>query len=162
MTRGLNFRLNDLPDAMRRQAQAKLDAVGTVRTHVCEDDPPKVGRPKKRTWRAPTVPKLNTAEERLALHMRAEGLNFQREFRFSRKRFWRFDFAHLPAKLAVEIDGGVYSGGRHVRGKGFENDAEKLNAAVIEGWRVLRYLPSHVKSGRAIREIKRALESFRT
>jgi len=39
MTRGLNFRLNDLPEAMRRQAQAKLEAVGTVRTHVCEDEP---------------------------------------------------------------------------------------------------------------------------
>jgi len=39
--------------------------------------------------------------------------------------------------LAVEVDGGTWTGGRHTRGAGFEADCEKLNAAVIAGFRVL-------------------------
>ena len=53
-------------------------------------------------------------------------------------RRWRFDFAWPDRMLAVEIDGGTYSGGRHTRGSGFAEDCRKLNAAVLLGWRVLR------------------------
>ena len=61
------------------------------------------------------------------------------EHRFDAKRKWRFDRAWIEQRVAVELDGGVYSNGRHTRGKGFENDAEKLNAAVSDGWRVFRF-----------------------
>ena len=58
-----------------------------------------------------------------------------REFEF---RGWRFDFAWPALKIAVEIDGGTYIGGAHVRGKGYERDCKKNNAAQLEGWVVLR------------------------
>jgi len=58
-----------------------------------------------------------------------------REFYF---KGWRFDFAWPTLKIAVEIDGGTYIGGAHVRGKGYERDCKKNNAAQCEGWVVLR------------------------
>jgi len=65
----------------------------------------------------------------------------EREHCFAKSigRRWRFDEAWPARKVAVELEGGVYSGGRHVRPEGFEKDCEKYNAAVSLGWRVLRF-----------------------
>jgi very-short-patch-repair endonuclease len=65
---------------------------------------------------------------------------FKQEYKFHPKRKWRFDFADPANKIAVEIDGGVFAGGRHTRGMGFKRDCEKINAATVLGWRVLRYV----------------------
>lgn len=67
-----------------------------------------------------------------------KGPALEREHRFHKERRWRFDFAHLPTLTAYEIEGGLWSGGRHTRGAGFEGDAEKYLAAYYEGWRVVR------------------------
>ena len=53
-------------------------------------------------------------------------------------RLWRFDFAWLEQKVAVEIEGGLYRGGRHQSLEGFIKDAEKYEAALVQGWRVYR------------------------
>lgn len=75
----------------------------------------------------------------------------EREVRFDAKRKWRFDFAWGPPyKVAVELEGGIWSGGRHVRGLGFENGCEKINAAQALGWFVYRFTPKMVNSGLAI------------
>ena len=63
------------------------------------------------------------------------------ECQFSPKRRWRFDFAHKPSLVAVEIEGGVWSGGRHTRGSGYVKDCEKYNEAALTGWTVLRLTP---------------------
>ena len=98
-------------------------------------------------------------EETLALQIRVTKLPPPlREFRFHPQRRWRFDFAWPAAKLAVEVEGGVYSGGRHTRGKGFENDCEKQNSAVLRGWRVLRFTGPQVKSAYALAVIESALK----
>jgi hypothetical protein len=70
-----------------------------------------------------------------------------REFRFAPPRRWRLDYAwFLPGgKLAVEIEGGAWTMGRHVRGKGFLGDMEKYNALAIDGWRLLRYTPTDIR-----------------
>lgn len=52
------------------------------------------------------------------------------------ERKFRFDFAHLPSQIAIEIQGGNYGGGRHVRPKSLEAEYEKLNIAADRGWRV--------------------------
>ncbi len=66
------------------------------------------------------------------------------EHRFHPVRKWRFDLAIPSALVAVEIDGGVWSGGRHSGGAGQIKDMEKLNAAAILGWRVLRFTPQQL------------------
>lgn len=68
------------------------------------------------------------------------------EYRFDDARMWRFDFAWVKAKVAVEIDGGLYMKGRHVSPEGFQKDCYKINRAVELGWRVLRYSPQMLKN----------------
>src|SRR6185436_20144913 len=74
-------------------------------------------------------------------------------------RMWRFDFAFVPQRIGVEVEGGVWTRGRHTRGKGFIADIEKYNAAAVMGWSVIRCTPEMVKSGSAIWWIERALEA---
>ena len=92
----------------------------------------------------------------LDFHLKAERIPYQTEVRFHPKRRWKFDYL-IGEKLAVEVDGSVYSHGRHTRGKGYEADCEKLNEALILGYRVLRFSTGQVKSGMAIDTIKRIL-----
>lgn len=82
------------------------------------------------------------------------------EFRFCARR-WRFDFCWPERKLALEVDGGVWTGGRHVRGKGFEADLDKLNEAALLGWVVLRVTPGMVQDGRALALVERAMKGGR-
>lgn len=58
--------------------------------------------------------------------------------------------------IAVEVEGGTWSGGRHTRGDGFEKDCEKYNTAALAGWRVLRFTGAQVQSGIAITVIEGA------
>lgn len=69
------------------------------------------------------------------------------ELLFHPKRKWRFDFAWEEQKLALEIHGGIHSGGRHTRGRGFVEDRAKMNEATLLGWTVLEVTPEHIKSG---------------
>jgi len=63
----------------------------------------------------------------------------EREYRFAPPRRFRFDFAWPDKLIAVELEGGVWSRGRHVRGKGYESDCEKYNLAQSLGWSVYRF-----------------------
>ena len=69
------------------------------------------------------------------------------ELLFHPKRKWRFDYAWEEQKLALEIHGGIHSGGRHTRGRGFVEDRAKMNEAALLGWTVLEVTPEHIKSG---------------
>jgi very-short-patch-repair endonuclease len=92
-------------------------------------------------------------EECFAYHCRAHNLSPEREYFFSPKRKWRFDFAFPDLKIAVEIEGGIWTGGAHTRGKHFESDAAKYNAAAKQGWKVLRYSTAMVERGDAINDV---------
>jgi len=82
---------------------------------------------------------------------------YEREYRMFKDRRFRFDFAWPDKKIAVEIHGGIYSGGRHTTGKGFENDREKMNLAIVDGWRVFEFTPKTVKEGTGILMLKKML-----
>lgn len=104
------------------------------------------------------LPKAESpGEAAFALHCRAEKLEPVREHIFDPHRKWRFDFAFLDTdkgiKLAVEIEGGIWTNGAHTRGKHFESDAEKYNSAALMGWVVLRYSTEMVYRGDAINDV---------
>lgn len=78
------------------------------------------------------------------------------EYRFAPPRRWRFDYA-WPADvliahgvscarggIAIEVEGGAFTRGRHTRGAGFVKDMEKYNAAALAGWKVLRVTPGQL------------------
>lgn len=89
-------------------------------------------------------------EKRFALVWRAiKGPNLACEYRFDPKRKWRFDFAHVPTRTAIELEGGLWSGGRHTRGIGFKEDCEKYNAAAAAGWTVFRLATGMVRVANA-------------
>lgn len=68
------------------------------------------------------------------------------EYRFHKKRMWRADYACVEARVLIEIEGGVWIRGRHLRPQGFVADAEKYNTATLEGWAVIRLPPSFIDS----------------
>lgn len=82
-----------------------------------------------------------------------EDSGWRREYDFAKQdgRKWRFDWAHIPTHVAVEIDGGNRMGafdrngnpvaiGGHTQDK----DYEKLNHATAHGWKVFRYSTSMI------------------
>ena len=76
------------------------------------------------------------------LYLKSKG--FVKEYRFNPSRRWRFDYALLKHKVAIEIEGGVWIRGRHSRGKGMVADMQKYNWATVNGWKVLRYVPQEL------------------
>lgn len=61
----------------------------------------------------------------------------EREYYFHFKRKWRFDLAWPALRVAVELQGGGFMGGRHSRGAGLASDCEKLTHAAAAGWVVI-------------------------
>ncbi len=81
-----------------------------------------------------------------------------RECKFHPTRRWRSDFLWPSHDLIVEVEGGVFTGGRHTRPLGFINDCEKYNEAVLAGYKILRVTSQHIKTGEALNWIERALK----
>lgn len=69
------------------------------------------------------------------------------EWRFHPVRRWRLDYFWPKHKVAVEINGGIWSRGRHTRGGGFLGDMTKLNYAQQMGIRVFQFTPQELKNG---------------
>lgn len=66
------------------------------------------------------------------------------EYNFCLHRKWRIDYAWPEILLALEIEGGIWTRGRHITPKGFLNDIEKYNSMAETGWLLLRYPPKGV------------------
>lgn len=79
------------------------------------------------------------------------------EYKFHPTRKWRFDYAWPEQKIALEIEGGVWTGGRHTSGSGFMKDIEKYNTATVMGWRVLRTVPGELLKVETTNMIREAM-----
>ena len=97
----------------------------------------------------------SVGESELVIQLKALKIEFEREFKFHPKRKWRADFHLVEKMILVEVEGGIWSGGRHTRGKGYLGDMEKYNAATVMGYRVIRFSTEQVKSGLAIEQIEK-------
>ena len=81
----------------------------------------------------------------------------EKEFKFHPVRKWRFDYAFPEHKIALEVEGGVWTGGRHTSSVGFLNDMEKDNTATPMGWRVFRPTPDDLYREKTLDLIKNAI-----
>jgi very-short-patch-repair endonuclease len=88
---------------------------------------------------------------------KAHGIDVVPEYRFHARRKWRFDFAVLSAKVAIEVQGGIFTQGRHTRGAALLKEMEKLNHAAAAGWRVLYSTPDNLCMTETIELVKEAV-----
>lgn len=79
------------------------------------------------------------------------------EYRFHPTRKWRFDWAWPTQKVALEVEGGVWTHGRHTRASGYIGDIEKYNEATLLGWRVLRCVPDQLMTHETADVLRRAM-----
>ena len=72
------------------------------------------------------------------------------EYKFCPTRKWKHDFywpfIDAAGGVALENQGGIFSGGRHTRGAALLKEHEKLNASVVAGNRILFTTPQTIKS----------------
>ena len=73
-----------------------------------------------------------------------------REHRFCERKF-RFDFAFVDEKIAIECDGGTHliktKSGQLVPGRhSSDKDYEKRNIAAINGWKMLAFTSKQIKN----------------
>ena len=112
---------------------------------------------------AKQVQDADSPSGQFARQLDAAGIRYELEYKFHPERKWRFDFfieCHswsFARPVALEINGGNWAGGRHVRPAALIKEYEKLNEATLLGWRVLLVTPEDVTSGRALELVGRAL-----
>ena len=85
------------------------------------------------------------------------GMEVVPEYRFHPVRMWRFDYAIPSLKIAIEVDGAVWTGGRHTDPAGYIGDMTKLNTAASMGWLVLRFTTSNKMSTESMRLLEEAI-----
>lgn len=76
---------------------------------------------------------------------------------FARPRKWRFDYCWQAGRVALEVEGGIWTRGRHTRGAGYLADLEKYSEAAVRGWAVVRVTPDQLCTLPTIKLIERAL-----
>ena len=116
----------------------------------------RIYKPKRKAKRPASVKKervVSEGEAILSQHLRTLKIEFEQEFKFHPTRKWRADFHLKGKKVLVEVEGGIWSNGRHTRGKGYLGDLDKYNAATMMGYQVIRFSTEQVKSGKAIEQI---------
>lgn len=84
----------------------------------------------------------------------------QPEYRFHPKRAWRVDYylERDGIRVALEVEGGVWIGGRHNRAKGFLEDIEKYNALSLAKIYLIRTTPSGLLTIKTMNILKQFFE----
>ena len=144
----------------RRQAPRCPQCGRTLRARACGQTHALLAAARRR-------PKYTEAQlllcEQLKPVAAARGLRIEPEYAAIPGRSFRVDVALLEAVpmawvgYAIEIDGGIWIGGRHSGGTGQVKDMEKLNLLVEPGWKPLKFTPKQVETGEALAQIRRCL-----
>ncbi|AMX19807.1 hypothetical protein IEC338SC_2681 [Acinetobacter pittii] len=122
-------------------------------------------KPRSKPKRRVSVKKervVSEGEATLVQHLKTHKIGFEQEYKFHPTRKWRADFLITNTKILVEVEGGIWSGGRHTRSKGYLGDMEKYNSAAMMGFTVLRFSTEQVKSGLAVQQIEKMVGGNRT
>jgi hypothetical protein len=100
---------------------------------------------------------LSELSDILSIQLRALKIEHQREAKLIPGRRFRTDI-FIPPVLVCECDGATWSGGRHTRGQGVEDDCEKQNLLVTLGYRPMRFTKQQIKLGWAAAWIQAAMK----
>lgn len=92
------------------------------------------------------------------------GISLVPEFQFSPDRNYRWDFAIVPEKIAIEVQGGIWKGkrGGHTSGSGYTRDMAKSNLGVSLGWRILQCEPKDICMSDTLEIVQKTLEGVRS
>jgi len=103
---------------------------------------------------------MSKLEETLALHLRAEKIEFECEKTgLVPGRRFRVDFFIKP-DITVDCEGAVWVKGGHSTGAGITRDCVKANLLLLAGYRPFRVTAQHIESGEAIGWVKEALNAL--
>lgn len=98
-------------------------------------------------------------EDELAFQLDVSGIQYEREYKAIPDRRFRYDFYinwGCGGKLLCEIQGGVYQyNPSHTSAKNIRRDCEKVNLAIIHGYRVLLFTSDMVQNGEALQMIEK-------
>ena len=84
--------------------------------------------------------RYSSLEWHFFLILQAEKIEgFVKDYKFHPTRRWKIDFCNPETKVGVELEGGIFTNGRHTRGAGYQADTEKYNEITKTGIRLLRY-----------------------
>lgn len=103
-----------------------------------------------------------SAASNIGWYLKSRKYDHESEYRFAQPRRWRFDYALVGERIAIEIEGLVFKDGakgRHQTIKGYTGDCEKYNTAAILGWLVLRFTQPMIRDGTAYEQIEAAIRS---
>lgn len=124
------------------------------------------------------IKKVQASNEKIlfANHIKqATGFKPVSEFRFTKERRWRLDYAIPELKIAIEVEGGRFKkttyydkkagkfrthiGGRHNTATGFKNDMEKYNELAALGWLLVRTTPEELFSAQTLNIVQRCIKN---
>jgi len=75
------------------------------------------------------------------------------------ERKWRFDLVWIAGSLlAIEVQGGLFSGGAHVRGSRMLQEFDKWNRATVIGWRILFVTPQQLLTKQTVDMVRACLD----
>lgn len=159
--------LSDLSPRYQAQVRAQLAGVPhpkTINVQPVQDSPEQKWRKSQRTWKdvceyADASKKISFKVDDACDYFVSAGLPRPvTEHRFMSDRRFRFDYAWVEQHVALEVEGGIWTGGRHTRGAGFLRDMEKYNHAAVRGWYVVRCTPSTLRTTETVKMIRALLE----
>jgi hypothetical protein len=104
--------------------------------------------------------KKNEANLVLEQHLKELGLEFYAEWQFCPDRKWKADYRVEPSErgehaMLVEIEGAIFTSGRHTRGVGYAKDLEKYRMASALGYKLFRFSTIEVLNGTAKEFLKK-------
>jgi len=117
----------------------------------------RAGKERKRLkdfcFREPKMITLNN----LSTIFKVLNLEPVKEYKFHSSRKWRFDYAFIDQRVAVEYEGIFSTKSRHLNLTGYMKDCEKYSEAAILGWRIIRITAQMLRNGMAFDLIRRVL-----
>lgn len=89
--------------------------------------------------------KSTNTEEKAILGLLIHGicqehqLEYKTDYKFHNSRRWKFDYAIPALNIAIEYEGLQSEKSGHTTLVGYTRNCDKYNAAVLDGWHLLRY-----------------------